>query len=346
MMTFPLWVIPIIVFSTVVMISYIVNALRQASEPPTTVAWAPELPLQTAETTAGKLRYIKTGTGPTLVLLHTFRTQLDIFQKVIPALAENFTVYAVDYPGHGYSDIPKTVYTPEFLRGAMRSFLDGLAIEDALIVGESIGGTLALLLAAEHNPRVARVVALNPFDYPARRGIMRATWVANVIFTLTHVPILGPTMWRFRPPKPFRIIMQSGLHNKAAMSPALLAEMYKVGHRPHHYKAFVTFVRHFADWAHARTEYGQIQLPVCLVYGDHDWSMKEDRVSNAALIPGAEEHTVQHAGHFMSLDAPEAVVQIVEAFGRPRERMQQTMRNGASLAEATLSTPVAIVQAE
>lgn len=342
-MPFPPWVVPIIVFSTVVLISYIVNALRQAPEPPTNVAWAPELPLQTAETTVGKLRYIKTGSGPTLVLLHTFRTQLDTFQKVIPALAEEFTVYAVDYPGHGYSEIPKAIYTPEFLRGAMRSFLDVLEIEDAVVVGESIGGTLALLLAAEQNPRVARVIALNPFDYPARRGIMRATWVANLIFTLTHVPILGPTMWRFRPPKPFRIIMQSGLHNKAAMTPALLAEMYSVGHRPHHYQAFVTFVRHFADWEKARAEYGQIQLPVCLVYGDHDWSMAEDRVNNAALIPGVEEQTVENAGHFMSLDAPAAVIRLIRAFGGQRVMVQTAQENPSP--ELTIAASPTVVQA-
>jgi pimeloyl-ACP methyl ester carboxylesterase len=52
-----------------------------------------------------KLRYIKTGAGPNLVLLHTLRTQLDLFEKVVPGLAKHFTVYALDYPGHGYSDM-------------------------------------------------------------------------------------------------------------------------------------------------------------------------------------------------------------------------------------------------
>ena len=51
------------------------------------------------------LRYKQTGSGEPLVLLHTIRTQLDYFDKIVPILARHFTVYAVDLPGHGYSSI-------------------------------------------------------------------------------------------------------------------------------------------------------------------------------------------------------------------------------------------------
>lgn len=54
------------------------------------------------------------GQGPVLVLLHMLRTQLDLFHKVIPELARGFTVYAVDLPGHGYSDAPDGPYDADF----------------------------------------------------------------------------------------------------------------------------------------------------------------------------------------------------------------------------------------
>ena len=56
-----------------------------------------------------KIRYIKTGAGPSLVLLHTLRTQLDLFEKVVPDLAKCFTIYAPDYPGHGYYEAPVSI---------------------------------------------------------------------------------------------------------------------------------------------------------------------------------------------------------------------------------------------
>jgi len=54
---------------------------------------------------SSRLRYFTVGTGPPLVLLHTVRTQLDYFQRVVPAVWDDFTVYALDLPGMGWSDV-------------------------------------------------------------------------------------------------------------------------------------------------------------------------------------------------------------------------------------------------
>src|SRR6266700_1845225 len=129
-------------------ISYVVEALRSQPTAPERLDWAPDIPIRYVALNGTKLRYIVAGQGPTLVLLHTLRTQLDMFQKVVPELAKRFQVYALDYPGHGYSDIPPVHYTADFFVTSVARFLDRLDIENATLVGESIGGTIALLLAA------------------------------------------------------------------------------------------------------------------------------------------------------------------------------------------------------
>ncbi|MDX3630711.1 alpha/beta hydrolase, partial [Streptomyces europaeiscabiei] len=53
----------------------------------------------------GTLRYLKAGTGAPLVLLHTVRTQAEHFRRLIPLIADRYTVYALDLPGMGYSEI-------------------------------------------------------------------------------------------------------------------------------------------------------------------------------------------------------------------------------------------------
>lgn len=128
-------------------------------------ARATGIPIETVEVGGNRLRYIKSGKGPTLVLLHTLRTQLDLFEKIVPELSKHFTVYALDYPGHGYSDIPDARYDAAFFAEAVEGFLDRLDLRDVTVAGVSIGGSLALIIAARHNPRVARVIAINPYDY-------------------------------------------------------------------------------------------------------------------------------------------------------------------------------------
>jgi pimeloyl-ACP methyl ester carboxylesterase len=50
----------------------------------------------------------------------------ETFEKVIPALSKKFTVYALDYPGHGYSDISKGDYDARFFVHAVEGFLNAL----------------------------------------------------------------------------------------------------------------------------------------------------------------------------------------------------------------------------
>jgi pimeloyl-ACP methyl ester carboxylesterase len=126
----------------------LVEAARRPPSSPQQLSWAPEIPIQYVEVAGVRLRYISAGNGLPLVLLHTLRTQLDMFQRVLPTLSKKFRVYALDYPGHGYSDIPNADYSPEFFVRTVEGFLDGLDISDAVLLGESIGGTIALLLAA------------------------------------------------------------------------------------------------------------------------------------------------------------------------------------------------------
>jgi pimeloyl-ACP methyl ester carboxylesterase len=82
-----------------------------------------------------RLRYVRVGDGPVLLLLHTLRTQLDLFHKVIPELARDFTVYAVDLPGHGYSDIPEGPYDADFFVRHVEGFLEELDLTDTTLSG-------------------------------------------------------------------------------------------------------------------------------------------------------------------------------------------------------------------
>ncbi len=125
-------------------ISYVVEAWRAPPPSPTQLGWAPDIPIRYANVHGINIRDVKVGQGPPLVLLHTLRTQLDMFQKLIPALFQDFEVYALDYPGHGFSDIPKVEYTPELFITAVAGFLERVNVEHAFVVGESIGGTIAL----------------------------------------------------------------------------------------------------------------------------------------------------------------------------------------------------------
>jgi pimeloyl-ACP methyl ester carboxylesterase len=297
-----------------VLASYLIEALRPSPAAPERLAWAPEIPIQYVDLNGARVRYISAGSGPPLVLLHTLRTQLDMFQKVVPALSNRFRVYAFDYPGHGYSDIPQGDYSAEFFVTAVEAFLERLDISDAVLLGESIGGTIALLLAARHNPRVKAVIAVNPYDYDRGRGLERSSVLGWPIFRLNDVPILGRTFQRLRNYPLVRQVFRGGVVRAGAIPPALSRELYRVGNRPGHNSAFMSLIHQWPTWELARQEYGGIEIPVLLIYGDRDWSHEAEREAERRALPAANKRVVRNAGHFLALDAPAELLQEVFEF--------------------------------
>src|SRR6266542_3720313 len=125
-----------------------------------TRTWSPPGVIEYATLADGsRLRYLKTGYGPTpLILLHTVRTQLDHFQLVIPRLLHAFTVYAIDMPGMGWSDIvPGASYTEPALRRALVQFVTALDLVGLTLAGESMGATVSLTASIELEDRVRSV---------------------------------------------------------------------------------------------------------------------------------------------------------------------------------------------
>jgi pimeloyl-ACP methyl ester carboxylesterase len=298
------------------LVSHMLEALRPVPLPPETLRWAPGIPIDYVDVGGCRLRYVKAGRGPILVLLHTLRTQLDLFEKVVPELVRHFTVYALDYPGHGYSDIPKVRYDADFFVMSVEKFLDLLDLRDVTLSGVSIGGAIALIIAGRRNRRVARVVVMNPYDYAKGRGMARSSLPGRMITVTSNIPVIGGTVMRLRNFIIMKAVLQGGVVNPESIPPTLLKEMYEVSNRPGHYLAFISLLRNAASWEAATEAYGNISVPVRLVWGAEDWAKPDEREHDRSLIPGAEIVTVETAGHFLPLDQPDAVIEHIKAFAR------------------------------
>jgi pimeloyl-ACP methyl ester carboxylesterase len=95
-----------------------------------------------------KVAYSRTGAGAPLVLLHPLGFHRGAWDPVIPALAESFDVIAVDLPGFGDSPSLADDPTPARLAREVADLLDGLGVVEPHVAGNSLGGWVALELAA------------------------------------------------------------------------------------------------------------------------------------------------------------------------------------------------------
>ena len=277
-----------------------------------TRSWSPSGDIEYATLASGtRLRYLKTGSGPTrLVLLHTVRTQLDHFQLVIPKLLNAFTVYAVDLPGMGWSDItPGAGYTEPELRRSLVEFVMSLDLADMILAGESMGATLALTAATELEGRVQRIVAVNPYDYP--QGVGRANRVASIYIGGARLPALGSLVTAMENKPVLGVVLRGGLVDGSKLPNHYLAELSKVGRRRGYAHVALEVYRSVDSMIAARALYARADAPVTLVYGDHDWSHVPEREANLALLRGARSIVLAETGHFAALEQPDRVAEIL-----------------------------------
>ena len=102
------------------------------------------------------------GDAPPLILLHGFGSDAASWMFVQEPLAEGRKVHAIDLPSHGGSDVDAAVATVDALAERLRSVIDGLAPGTLHLAGHSLGGRLALRLAADMGSRVLTLTLIAP----------------------------------------------------------------------------------------------------------------------------------------------------------------------------------------
>jgi pimeloyl-ACP methyl ester carboxylesterase len=276
-----------------------------------TRTWSPSGEIEYVTLADGtRLRYLKAGSGPALILLHTVRTQLDHFQLVIPKLVDAFTVFAVDMPGMGWSDItPGASYTEPALRRAIVEFVKTLDLDDVTLAGESMGATVSLTASTELEDRVRRILAFNTYDYS--EGVSRANRIASIYIGGARLPAIGPLVAKMENEPALSIVLRGGLVDGSKLPDHYLAELRRVGRRRGYPRVAREVYCNVDSMIAARARYGRVTAPVTLIYGDHDWSRIPEREANLSVLRGAQSISLPHTGHFAALEQPERVAEIL-----------------------------------
>lgn len=257
-----------------------------------------------------RLRYYTAGTGPPLILVHTVRTQLDYFQRVIPLLWDHYTVYALDLPGMGWSDVVAGArYEEPQLRSAVVEFVSGLDLHSVTLAGESLGAALALSASVDLKERVSRVVAFNSYDYPS--GLERGNWLARFIVSSVRMPGLGPVFATIEPRPIMRAVLHGGFVDKAKLPEDFVVELLRSGRRKGYSKVARGIYRSLKGFNRARSRYPEVSAPVTLVYSEDDWSRPAERDQVASVLAEVQRITLPRTGHFSSLERPDAVARIL-----------------------------------
>ena len=264
------------------------------------------------EVDGAKLHYVDRGHGPPVVMIHGIAANLRHYtHTILDEIAKTNRAIAIDRPGCGYSERPSGTDNATATQAAIiQKALDKLGVADPLIVGHSLGGSVALAHALFHADKARGYVLIAPLAAP---------------------PEMKPPFDRWYIPSPFRrwlIAWTIGIPMAIKYGPAITAFVFAPQTPPKDFGtgsgAFLglrpkAIINNFRDAVASpvtveaiHTRYGDIKAPVICLFGVKDQVLDAERnLAPLGVLHSADIQRIDGAGHMLMHVEPRTVINAI-----------------------------------
>jgi 3-oxoadipate enol-lactonase len=258
-----------------------------------------------------ELFYEVHGSGKPLLLISGLGYSLWQWHRMVPFLAEQFQVITFDNRGVGQSTKPTGPYTAQMLAADAADLLDALGVDQAIVMGHSMGGFIAQAMALDFSQKVeALILCSTNFGGPRHVPV-----TAEAMKVLTDVS--SDPLTRFR-----NGLSVSTAPGWADSNPEMIQKWveWRIANpiEPEAYQAQLAIGLSLLPEAAAfENRLSRLNLPTLILFGVHDKVVPPE---NAALlaekIAGSQIVIFPDAGHFFPIEIPEAAAQAVIDFAK------------------------------
>ena len=234
----------------------------------------------------------KNNINKTLVFLHGWGVESQLWFKIIPFLIDkNYSLYFLDLPGFGKSQIPSKAYNVDDYKNIVCEFIKKLELKNINLIGHSFGGRITIKLAAENPDFLKKIVLVDS------AGIYHQKLFKT--FKLLIASIIRP-LFQFSFMKSFRQKIYQLIGSEEYLTIPALSE---------------TFAHIVSE--DLTSHLSKIKLPTLIIWGDKDnneASTLEDAHLMNKNISNSKLKLLKKAEHFSFLDQPEEFVKALTDF--------------------------------
>jgi 3-oxoadipate enol-lactonase len=250
---------------------------------------------------SAEIYYQEAGTGDPLVLLHGLGSSSDDWLFQTPVLAEHFHVIAINLRGHPPSSLLRGPVTIDTLAADVAQVLDVLEISRAHVLGLSLGGLVAQVLAIDFAEKVNRLILVNTFAH-----LWPTSW--RETYTLVRRVVVS----KFLPVHTTAKVVAHDLFPKPDQEPWREATRERIGaNDTASYRYLISAIRRFDS----RSQLDRITASALLITGDRDAVVPRGCQQQLARgIPQAKWHIVRDSGHATPIDQPDEFNRVVLDF--------------------------------
>jgi len=269
------------------------------------------------EINALNVHYKELGQGePVFILLHGFGASLFSWREVMKPLAEFGRVIAFDRPAFGLTERPlagdlpgANPYGVPAQVALLSGLMDTLGVEKAILIGNSMGGTIAMNFSLQHPERVQALVLVDPAVYTSG-GI--SDWVKPLLNTpqMNHLgPLIARSILNSVPQ-----LLEMAWHDPAKITPEVLAG-YRKPLQINGWDRALWELTKAPGGIKLSSRLSDFTLPILVVTGDDERIVPTaDSVRLADELPHARLAIIDQAGHVPQEEQPEKFLQAVVKF--------------------------------
>ncbi len=257
------------------------------------------------------------GRGRTLVLLHGLGASLEWWEQVAALLAGEYSVLVPDLPGHGLSDEPTEGYTLALGRSTVARLLDAMDAPAAVVVGNSMGGLVALDFAFHHPDRVFALVLVGAAGFGRSLGLPLR--LASLPGVAGSALVLTRRVWLAR------LAFGQLFCDPRCMPEPWLKRVVALSRRGSYRRSFVGCLRFGVGVgglkrsiaAEVRARSPELRAPTLLLWGEQDTVVPVNQArAGARLIPNARLAVLPRCGHVPQLELPQETYACIGSFLR------------------------------
>ncbi len=274
------------------------------------------IPVHTASVNGHRIAYLDEGQGPPLILLHGYGGSMWQWEYQQPLTAQ-FRVITPDLIGSGLSDKPAIDYRPEELIDSIRGLMDELGLPTATLIGNSMGGGVAIGMALTYAERVHRLVLIDGLPDHVRERLVSPLMQRAIN---THAPAwlarFGALLFGNRT---MEAVLKEIVYDHRLVTPLVLDRSNRNRQRADMITPLLSLRNSLPLWEqHFAPRLKDIRQPTLILWGEHDRLFPPQVGRDLhTTIPHSEFIVIPDAGHIPQWEQPQAVNRHIKEFLQP-----------------------------
>jgi len=280
---------------------------------PTRMDWNPLLSPKTTRVRWHGIFYVLKGEGKPLLLIHGYGAGIWVWERQIQYLSQWYKVYALDLIGHGFSDRPKIPYTPETYIHFLRDFMDGVGIERATLVGNSMGGGIAWAMAILFPERVDRLILIDCVPPDVLNQVKNESF--QMLAAIKDIPFLAYLVMAVRNRNSIRQILRECISDIRLITPEVENRQYQLSKIKGTTWALYSTLKHAKEALKLKDQFSLIRKPTLFIWGEEDLIFPPyvgETLHQA--IPDSKFQVIKRSGHIPMWETPDEVNQAILEF--------------------------------